>query len=356
MMNTGTKARRHEGTKGRLGTILSLLLSILFCLTPSLLAGDSSAPPKDAVWTIYCRSFSGEMRAAEAKRCRDLMEKQSGMKDWWVVHQQDASTLYYGYYRSNQKNAEDGKDRKDAERLFSDNLRIRALKDADENAYFPFSLPVQIPQPGDEGPPEWNLLNTPKTDYWTILIGLYRDHPDRKKAAVDAVKQLRKDGKEAYYFHGDTTSTVCIGAWPREALSQPEKLDKEGYVAPDSETEIWFTTRPLKKTDRRDFLTPDGKKIHFVCPEVEIRDKTLEAAKDENPYFYTNGVVLGKTMKDSKTKKEEIYPDASAFLVIPRKQAAMDASPIASPPPAVMERMAPPQPKSSDRKLKSLDD
>jgi hypothetical protein len=347
----------ERSQKNGFRTVLCLLLSTVFgLLTPSLPAADNPAPPKDAVWTIYCRSFSGDLRAAEAKHYRDTMEKQSGMKDWWVLHQQDSSTLYYGYYRSIQKDAKDGKDRKDAERMVSDLKHIRELKDADDSSYFPLSLPVQIPQPGDEGPPEWNLLNTPKKDYWTILIGVYRDHPDRKKAAVDAVRQLRKDGKEAYYLHGETTSTICIGAWPREALNQPERQDNKGYEAADSDTQIWYTTRHLKKTDRRDFLTPDGKKIHFVCPEVEIHDKTLEAAKDDNPYFFTNGEVLGRSVKDPKTKKEEVFPDSSAFLVIPRKQASMDASPIAPPPPSVMERMAPAQPKSSESKLKKLDD
>ena len=49
------------------------------------------------------------MRANEYKN--ELM-KVSGMKDWYVIHDEDQSVIYYGYYRA----IDDAKDKKEAER------------------------------------------------------------------------------------------------------------------------------------------------------------------------------------------------------------------------------------------------
>ena len=79
----------------------------------------------DALWAIYCRSFVGPTRAAEAKRMRDIMAQRTSMKQWHVIHLEEESTLYYGFYRSIQEDSPDSKDRRDAEKAKEDLKKVR---------------------------------------------------------------------------------------------------------------------------------------------------------------------------------------------------------------------------------------
>ena len=173
-----------------------VLVAILvgWCL-PAMAADEI---PKDAIWTIYCRSFAGPMRIQQAKVVKDQVTKSSGMKQWHVIHLNDESTLYYGYYRAVSLDSDESGLRKDAQRAQEDLKKIKAIQDAEQNPVFPLVGFVALPNPGSEGPPEWDLHNLPADRYWTLYVGVYKDNPDRKKAAVEAVRVLRNEGKEAY--------------------------------------------------------------------------------------------------------------------------------------------------------------
>jgi len=56
------------------------------------------------------------------------------------------------------------------------------------------------------------------TGYYSLQIGYYdADFPTgRTAAAEEAVRVLRKDGAEAYYYHGPHRSLVCIGLFTDE--------------------------------------------------------------------------------------------------------------------------------------------
>ena len=53
---------------------------------------------------------------------------------------------------------------------------------------------------------------------WSVQIAAYEGSTQRKKFAVDAVRDARAEGVPAYYYHGPSISSVCVGAWPRAAV------------------------------------------------------------------------------------------------------------------------------------------
>src|SRR5207244_4483730 len=74
--------------------------------------------------------------------------------------------------------------------------------------------------------PEWDLANVDRNKgkaddtraYWSLQVMAFRDNPKRKEAAVQAVEALRKQGIPAYFYHGESISSVCVGAWPASAV------------------------------------------------------------------------------------------------------------------------------------------
>src|SRR5215210_6132679 len=61
--------------------------------------------PAGAEWTIYCTTVPGALHIQQATQLRDQLVKSTGMRDWYVVHNANDSTLYYGFYKSLDKNA-----------------------------------------------------------------------------------------------------------------------------------------------------------------------------------------------------------------------------------------------------------
>lgn len=325
-----------------------LIFSVVFVVIAATASfSRAEAIPKDALYTIYCRSFSGDMRAQEATVVRDRLSS-GDLKQWHVMHQEGESTLYYGFYKTY------GDDSKDAKRAESDLKKIRSLVDADDHRVFPLAMVLPIPQPGGDGPPEMNLLNAPADRYWTLLIGVYADNPERKQAAVAAAQALRDSGVEAYYFHDSSASIVCVGAWPRTAIKEQES-DSASMPVADKDVEMMVYNVPLPDSVPREFLTPEGKRVRVFAPKVDVQDPTMEAAMDKNPYFMNNGVVLGRELKDAKTGKKQVVPNHSALLIIPRQDKPQQETL----PPEVAKRLMPtaqPKPKPGTGTLRRLDD
>src|SRR6476469_5122056 len=94
--------------------------------------GDSSSgilPPKDARWTIYCQAIGGVDHVERANQAKAELLKRKDLKDWYVVHQETESVIYYGFYRS----INDPKDPKETRRAQFDHQRLLAMTDNQGN-------------------------------------------------------------------------------------------------------------------------------------------------------------------------------------------------------------------------------
>jgi hypothetical protein len=218
------------------------------------------------------------------------------MREWYILHEAGESRIYYGYYRS----INDAADAAETQRAQSDRKKIEGIVDGAKEQPFRDCQFVQLSAPDPASPPEWNLVNVPEDKVWTLIIGAYKDHPDRKKAAVEAVRDARARGEEAYYFHGDTVSNVCIGAWPEAAMNE-ERVDANEGV--NVQRDPLLVLPPGMKAPGK-VRNREGEGVRVVGQKVVPADRTLVAKIEQYPHMGVNGEYLLYKGKGGKTRMQ----------------------------------------------------
>ena len=293
--------------------------------TGSAAATEPPVPvaPRDAQWTIHCMSIVNPDHVNLARRMRANLASSTNLKDWYVVHGQDKSDLFYGYYRS----INDASDRAESERAQKDRAMLDGLRDSQSNRPFSRAIFVNIDVGDPTAPPEWDLTNAP--GYYTLVVQQFKDHPKRKEAAVQAVRDFRVRNIQAYYFHSAAASAVCIGTWPKEAV--------RGDIS-----EIRAEN--------------PGQTVDSVRgPKPEVVDPTLLETMRKYPELAINYELIYKNVPDPKTGKTHKKYKETYVAAIPRKapsQGILNAGATAAPiqPP----RRAEPRPDTG--KLRSIQD
>ncbi len=256
---------------------------------------DMPDAPADAQWTLYCQTIAGSEHVERSKDVKAQLVRQTGLKDWYVIHAGDVSNLYYGFYRSIDASA-GSEDRKDGARAQRDKSRIDQMKDGAGNRPFSRCVFVELAAPDPVAEPEWNLANAPQEAFWSVQIGAYEHHADRKKFAIDAVREARARGVQAYYFHGPTVSSVCVGAWPVDAV----KFNSGSRGMSTDPTQDLLVLPPGLPPVKDVITNSEGKRMLPMTSEVEIVDPTLIATMRQYPEHSVNGVVRvqkGKTIE-----------------------------------------------------------
>lgn len=341
------------------------------------MAAARAAPniPKDARWTIFCIAVSGPNHVADGNRWLDYLTQMTRMRDWYLVHSDQETTLYYGFY----KEIDERVDPKEAARKAGD---LRALADLINpntgNRMFRtvFAVPLEGADPA--APPEWNLANAKGNAYYTLEICAYKDSPDRKQAAIDSVREARKEGVEAYYFHGAGSSAVCVGLFPKNAVrvraesSRPHGDPKDlnsNFAHPGALVAVPGNTQVPDTLRGRD-------DVEVVQDRIEVVDPRLKQTIEKFPYHTINGFGA-QVVADPRTgQKKEMY-SYSVIVKVPNAK-VIDAQgesaertgpqlPQPSQPPTVtslppdqpadpFKKPAPRVPAAKGGKLKSIED
>lgn len=153
--------------------------------------------------------------ADEARDALHIAKTHAGLGSAFAEVRGKAIVVAFGDYPS----AMDARAREDVE-------RIRAVKVGDG---FPFQRASVAPPPLERlqgSAPEFNLANVKSTPglgwaLYTLQIGAYAHIDNRaptpselaafRKAAEAAAIQLRREGEEAFYYHGPHRSSVTVG-------------------------------------------------------------------------------------------------------------------------------------------------
>jgi hypothetical protein len=300
--------------------------------TPAV-ASDRSASarpgpqiPEGARFTISCIDFAGPDHVQRASRMRDQLVHTSGLRDWYVVHNADAqrSVLYHGYYKAIEAGPDaDRATRAEAERARSDKQKLDALTTADGKRLLTATLFMPLDAPDPDGPSEWNLARA--NGYWTLQIAAYTGGPERKRLAVESVKEARAMGIEAYYYHGPSVSSVCIGAWPMEAAV----VLGEGSTQPRTDRvsdSVVVSTIPIAGDDAVSEVNTRQGRTRLVQMQIDIRDPRLLNTYQQYPQHFTNGEADGVRAVDRATGREVIRPRPSLLVRIPQNAGMIGTS------------------------------
>jgi hypothetical protein len=263
--------------------------------------------PAGAEWTIYCMSIPGAGHIQHAIQLRDQLIKNTGMRDWYVIHGQTESTLYYGFYKSFDKN------------IKATRAKIDAMTDTSNGRPFKNALIVELTAPDPEAPPQWNLANAPAGMLWSLQIGAYEGSPERKKAAVDAVREARAQGVPAYFYHGPSISSVCIGNWPKQAVrgdmepafNDPDERRPMAEIMAQQPGDLIVLPPGMPPVDKD--LRVNNRKVRAVSPRLEAVEPSLLAAMKNYPYHFRNGEAEGMKTKTG------VQPKPSFLVKIPRR-------------------------------------
>jgi hypothetical protein len=181
---------------------------------------DTSGGAKEGNFTILlyvCRG-ADMSHIEEAKLYEANTQKYAGWDNLFIVHKEDHSLLFWGKYAS----LKDAQPNLKKAKEYLSPARIKVYAKA-----------IVVPLPGKEdvGPPEWNLDNTDPNYAYTVLVAEFHDVPEqdyvgRRDFAVQYCKQLRDEGRSAFYRHTATESIVTIGLFKKSAITDTPKEDK----------------------------------------------------------------------------------------------------------------------------------
>ena len=266
--------------------------------------------PAGARYTIFCTTFSGPSHTADAQATRQKLLT-TGLRDWHLLQGDKQTTLYYGYYRT--VSGDDPKEARERQRAHNDLKAVSSLTDPGTGQkYFRSCWMAPLDELDPTGPAEWDLRKAP--GYWSLQIMAFRDDPRRKEYAVEAAKELRREGKPAYYFHGPSMSSVCIGAFPAEAV----KVTKQEYRSTNANDVVIVAPESFQLPEGRN-VTNRGENVDIVKPKVDVLDQRLLALMREYPNHADNGVI-GKRVRVQGQWKEVYQP--SFLVIVPGNDAA----------------------------------
>ena len=266
--------------------------------------------PAGARYTIFCTTFSGASHVAEAQSVRQKLLG-TGLRDWHLLQGEKQTTLYYGYYRT--VSGEDPKEARERQRAHNDLRAVSSLTDPGTGQkYFRSCWLAPLDELDPTGPAEWDLRRAP--GYWSLQVMAFRDDPRRKEYAVEAAKELRREGTPAYYFHGPSMSSVCLGAFPVEAV----KVTKQEYRSTNANDVVVVAPESFPLPEGRN-VTNAGENVDIVKPKVEVMNPDLLALMHKYPNHADNGVI-GQRKRVQGQWKEVYQP--SFLVVVPGNDAA----------------------------------
>ncbi len=155
-------------------------------------------------WSIRVIEVKGDERYGQAQAIAQQLRERAGLADLWIEDKDDTVSVYHGRFTT----ATDPAIRP----VLSKIQKLSIDKEA------PFADARLVPLLGDG-----KVIADPFdlrqfTGYYSLQIGFYDENfdGDFRAAAEQAVRNLREDGEDAYYYHGPFRSIITIGVFSYE--------------------------------------------------------------------------------------------------------------------------------------------
>lgn len=279
---------------------------------------DVVTPPTDARWTLFVAAFDGPAHIEQARGAREQLKAATNSSKFYVVHEETKSTIYYGFYKEIDSSSNGSKQAQ------ADKDYLKSLKTTDGQSPLSMVYFTPVTSQGPEAPAEWDLAKIGRSPdhYWSLQIAAYTsdgraESPgevgDRKAAAVESVRELRKHGVEAYFFHGDSISSVCIGAWPENAVKRQDGGDAAGNAASVNPHQTLLVAPELPKgvTGVKD------ENVKVLAPKLEVLNPAMLSAMKQYPTHALNGYDIMREYGSGANKQQR--PDPSVIVLLPEK-------------------------------------
>ena len=276
--------------------------------------------PAGAKYSIYCDAYSGPDHFAASNAMKELLLKNSQLRDWYVVHQSDQSTLYEGYYKeiNPQQAGLDKATQLDAQRARREKALVESIPDprSPQRKLFPRTQFYLLDSPDPDAPAAWSLTNAP--GYWSVQVAAFTGY-DRKQKTIEAVRAARTmtPPVEAYYYHGgpqDTVSIVCVGSWPAEAIKRQDQANASGR---DALQKVIVDTGETPLTPAQIArMTNNDPNVRVLQAKADILDPTLKRTLDDYPEHAVDGAVQMVQAQDDHGKLVMV-PRPSMIVPIP---------------------------------------
>jgi len=175
----------------------------------------------EELWAIRCITLHGSDRFRLSKMYAEALKKVPGLKPdlVQVISDEDGTGLFYGRYRRIYGAERSGKMYKPNHLRDLETVRTLRFQGAE---VWPFILASMDVLPTYRSHhPEWNLANV--DGYWSLHVAVFYNTDamrSRQSAAEEYCGLLRKDGVDAYFHHGPVNSSVYVGTYPREAVTE----------------------------------------------------------------------------------------------------------------------------------------
>ena len=236
------------------GVMIVMIILGLGCLSgcePANMTAAHSESEEDQ-YTILLYPHGGADHIQAADEHYKKAEKYTGWRGLYVVNKENHSELYWGRYRT----------RREAMKKLQ--IAKRWPAPATKERVFQKAIIVRLPGK-DIGPEEWNIKNA--KGFYSVLVAVFydiegRNYFGRKRRAVELCEKLRKQGKEAYFYHGPVRSGVAIGVFPRSAIRV------------DQVTSIHPTTGDRSLQERKVIVGVNMKQMLRDYPELVICGNT----------------------------------------------------------------------------------
>ncbi len=155
-------------------------------------------------WAIQITQITGSTRHDEARELVQQLRTQSKLKDFWIEDLNHTATIYHGRF----KQASDPAIR-DA---------LSAVQQIQIDGVQPFIESQLVPLVGQGRAIADPFDLRQFIGYYSLQIGFYDAayNGDFREAAEQAVRVLREDGHDAYYYHGPYRSILAVGVFSYE--------------------------------------------------------------------------------------------------------------------------------------------
>ncbi|QQE12767.1 hypothetical protein JD969_04705 [Planctomycetota bacterium] len=166
-------------------------------------------------WGIMLDAFGGPDRAIRANNLITQLREKKGLKDFWLKRTNEVAMVMYGSF-------EDRKSTEARDELY----KIRELTIDNKK---PYRMAMMQPLAGASKISDDPLDARSYIGFYTMQIGFYDPNfdGDMRQAAENAVKALRADGEDAFYYHGPKRSLVCVGLFTQQDMSQ--RHSRQGF-------------------------------------------------------------------------------------------------------------------------------